>query len=253
MIFHARVASKPLSDFVELLWLYEGYRQPHKKERLLPTGTTELVFDLREDLGSDTCGSVLSGPHSEYFELDTSCETSVVGIHFKPGGAFPFFKMPANEFRNTNVSLELLWGSRARSVRDRLLAAVTSEEKFRILEETLLAEAARPLIHTPAVAFALKKFYRVPTVTTVSELSDEIGFSTRHFIQIFSAEVGLTPKLYCRVRRFQEVLKSVHRRTDIDWADVAINCGYFDQPHFIHDFKAFSRINPSTYSIARTE
>src|SRR5215467_2665626 len=118
MIHRAYKPSPPLSNFVELFWLYDGYVQSHKKERLLPMGTTEVVFDLREDC-SQSWQSVISGPHSQYFEMETSAQFSVIGIHFKPGGAFPFFKLPADELHNQNLPLEVLWGSRATALRDR--------------------------------------------------------------------------------------------------------------------------------------
>jgi AraC-like DNA-binding protein len=252
MIHRAYKPSPPLSNFVELFWLYDGYTQPHKKERLLPMGTTEVVFDLREDC-NQSWQAVISGPHSQYFEIETSAQFSVIGIHFKPGGAFPFFKMPADELHNQNLPLETLWGSRATTVRDRLMETKTPDARLRVLEECLLAKLTKPLVHNPAVTFALKELHTVPIVRTISDLTDEIGLSARRFIRLFSGEVGLTPKLYCRIRRFQQVLSTIHKKSEIDWADVAINCGYFDQAHFIHDFKAFSGINPSTYTVARTD
>jgi AraC-like DNA-binding protein len=81
----------------------------------------------------------------------------------------------------------------------------------------------------------------------VSAVTDYIGISTRRFIQLFHQQVGLTPKAFCRVRRFQRVLRSVHGRREVDWAQVALDCGYYDQPHFIHDFQAFSGFTPSAY------
>src|SRR5271156_3677695 len=124
----------PLSEFVELLWLYDGYTQPHAMERLLPDGSMELVIDLRNDQvriydkenhGSfqTVFGSIVVGAQSEYFVLDTACQASVVGAHFKPGGAFPFFRLPMDELCDRHVSLEALWGRFATDLRERLLEA----------------------------------------------------------------------------------------------------------------------------------
>ena len=73
------------------------------------------------------------------------------------------------------------------------------------------------------------------------------GISKRRFEQVFNEQVGLTPKLFCRIRRFQRVLQLINEQNDIDWTDVALSCGYFDQSHFIHDFQSFSGINPTEY------
>lgn len=264
MVYLAYKPGPPLSDFVKLFWFYEGYNPPHAMERILPTGTMELIIDLRDGPlkvyeSWDTehfrsfGQSVVSGTHSESFVIDTACQASTMGVHFEPGGAFPLLPVPANELRDTHVSLEALWGPAAISLRDHLLKSETPEKKFHILEQTLLEQAIRPLVPHPAVAFALKEFQKVPHTRTVSDVTGRIGLSQRHFIQAFREEVGLTPKLFCRIRRFQEMLSLIEQEDQVDWADVALSCGYFDQAHFIHDFRAFSGINPTAYHARRGE
>ena len=254
----------PLSDFVDLFWLYEGYTQPHAKERLLPTGTMELVVNLREDRirigdrqdndrSQSFRGAVVCGVQSEFFVLETAQQESVIGVHFKPGGAFPFLHLNAGELLDAHVSLESLWGARAVTLRDRLLEAASPAAKFRILEQTLLAQADRALERHPAVTFALQDLQRVPNVRTVSDMAEYVGLCQRRFIQVFTEEVGMTPKLFSRVRRFQEVLHLVESQRTIEWAHVAAACGYYDQAHFIHDFRAFSGLNPTVYLTHRTE
>ena len=254
----------PLSDFVDLFWWMKDYCQPHNKERLLPDGSMELVINLTEDRARiydprDTSqyhtlkGALVVGAHSEFFVIDTTGQRSVVGVHFKPGGAFPFLGLPACELHNTLLSLETLWGAQAGELRDRLLEAGTPQAMFRILEESLLAQVARRLGRHPAVAFALREFGSVPHTRTISEVTGQIGLSAKRFIQVFNDEVGLTPKLFCRVRRFQRVVWRLHNGEPVEWAAVAADCGYFDQAHFIHDFRAFSGLNPTTYVSQKTD
>lgn len=250
MLHRAIVPPPPLSDFVALLWLYEGFAPPHPKERLLPTGTVELVIDMRAETAGN--GAVVCGAHSQFFEIETAVEASVVGVHFKPGGAFPFFAPPLGELRNLNVGLDDLWGTHAGDLRERLLLARTPELRLRLLGEGLLARAVRPLASHPAVAHAVREFVG-PRARTVAEVSGDLGLSQRRFIELFSGEVGLTPKLFCRVRRFQEVVRIAHTSERVDWARVALACGYFDQAHFIHDFRAFSGLTPSAYLLQRGE
>ena len=257
------IPQPPLSAFVDMFWLYEGQQQ-HARERRLPDGSMELVINLREeflhvydrqhhDQFQSFRGGLISGAHSEYVVLDTTCLTSVIGIHFKPGGAFPFLTLPAGELLDEIVSLETLWGATASSLRDLLLEASMPETRFRILERFLLERAAQPLMRHPAVACALKEFRRVPHSRTISDITEHIGLSSRRFIQLFSEEVGLTPKLFCRVRRFQEVLRLIEKGQQVEWAEIALTCGYFDQAHCIHDFRAFSGLNPTSYLTHRGE
>ena len=263
MLFLRHVPGPPLSKFVDMLWLYEGYTQPHAKERILPTGEMQIVINLLEDRSSvydrddtDHCqnfgGSLLSGAHSRYQVIGTAQQASVIGVHFRPGGAFPFLRRPAGELRDTTVSLDALWGRTAIDLRDRLLEAETHQTRFEILEQALLAELARGFDHDDAVGFALRRFMAAPHVTTMASVSEQIGLSPKRFIQAFRDETGFTPKVFCRIRRFHRALDRMEGRQSVEWANVALDCGYFDQAHFIHDFRAFSGINPSSYLAYRT-
>jgi methylphosphotriester-DNA--protein-cysteine methyltransferase len=261
MLFQTHVPPAPLADFVALLWSFQGRAVPHNKERLLPMGTTELIFNLHENqtrvFAADSTasrelpGSVVSGPHSECFVIDTQEQQSVIGVHFKPGGARPFFAMPATEFHNTHVALADVWGPAADRVRDQLRSASSTRARFRILEQALLARLNSNVRH-PAVEFALRQLSSTDSAQSVADVTARLGFSARHFIQLFSAEVGLTPKLFARVRRFQDVVRHVHQQPEVDWADVAVACGYYDQAHFINDFRGFSGLTPRDYLARRT-
>ena len=94
---------------------------------------------------------------------------------------------------------------------------------------------------------------RDPSVVAVSQVADQLGLSHKHFIDCFRAQVGLTPKRFCRVRRFQRALAGIGAGGAVDWAQLACACGYFDQAHFIHDFRAFSGLKPSAYLAQRGE
>ena len=261
-LFTHKKLAPPLSEFVDLLWLYEGYESSHGNERLLPDGTVELVINLREDCirvyDSDDLkqfhtvpGCVVSGPRSEFFVIDTAGAASTVGVHFKPGGAFPFFREPPGELNNQTVALECLWGAASARLRERLLLAPTPWQKLFVLEQCLLEQLAKPLEHHPAVTFAVQQFRGVPH-GPVAQMADLVGFSQRRFIQLFCGEVGLTPKLFCRVSRFQRVVRTVHPLDRINWAQIALDCGYYDQAHFNHDFQEFAGITPMQYLEQKT-
>jgi AraC-like DNA-binding protein len=86
----------------------------------------------------------------------------------------------------------------------------------------------------------------------LAAVSEQIGLSPKRFIQVFRDETGFTPKVFCRIRRFQQALGRMQGHRSVDWPGVALDSGYFDQAHFIHDFRAFSGINPSSYPAHRT-
>jgi AraC-like DNA-binding protein len=248
----------PLLDFVDDFWLYDGYTQPHFKERILPSGTIELVINLRDDelriydaAQPERCnrfsGALVSGAYGGFFVIDTAEEASIMGVNFKPGGAFPFLGLPAGELADAHVNLETLWGRPAVELRERLCDGATPAERFRLLEEALLAHLFRPLEHHYAVPTALDAFGQTATCATVRDVARHIGLSQRRFIQVFTEEVGLMPKLFSRVRRFQRTMDLVRRTTAPDWARLAADCGYFDQSHLIRDFFMFSGFSPTDY------
>ena len=233
MLYLAHKPSPPLSDFVDLLWLYEGYDVPHKRERLLPDGTVELVINLKEDrirvYDSDQAeqfqtipGCVVSGPRSEFFVIDTDSEASTIGVHFKAGGAFPFFRFPPAELSNQSVGLDCLWGAASARLRERLLESATPQQKFSVMECCLLEELWKPLERHPAVSFALHQFLQRAQAPSVSQVVGQVGFSQRRFIQIFDNEVGLTPKRFCRVSRFQKVIRTAHAQGELNWTQLAL-------------------------------
>lgn len=246
LTYHPR---SPLGDFVDLIWLFERTDLTHPRERLLPGATMELVMELR----GGGAQPLISGAHSKTVEIDTGEPTTVVGVHFKPGGAFPFLGVPAGELHNEHVSLDTLWGRDAAALADRVLAATNAIEKLRALEQTLLARAQGRWQRHPAVEFALKTLQPGPNAPTVSDITDRVGLSARRFIQVFTDQVGMTPKLFCRVRRFQKALTLIDELDHVDWTNVAYACGYYDQPHFIGDFSAFSGLSPSGYLRIRGE
>jgi AraC-like DNA-binding protein len=268
MNFHHHFPSAPLNHFISMMWFGDDYIAPHRLERVLPNGDMALIINLWENrtrvYNADDPrkfntfeGSIVVGAYSAFTVIDTDEQRATAGVAFRPGGAFPFLGLPAGELQDSNASLSDLWGHRAAAdLREQLLAARSPRSKFKILEQTFLRRLNAPVEPThPAVSFAVENFRHRPT-RPISTVTEQIGLSDRHFIQLFSQHVGLTPKLFCRVQRFQKVLSNLSALTAgsvIDWPQIALTCGYFDQAHFIHDFRAFSGINPTTYVANKTQ
>ena len=123
MIYRSYTPTPPLAEFVERFWQCSD-TPSHRCVRVLPSGTIELVINLREDeiriydaLNPDCItrfsGAVVSGPYSGRLMIDPIEHVTIIGVHFKPGGAFPFLSAPADELTNRHVDLENLWGRTA--------------------------------------------------------------------------------------------------------------------------------------------
>ena len=238
----------PLASYVEALWYYDGYQTAHHKERVLPNGRFQIVIDLAAGPGA------VSGMRSQYIVIDTAAIETVMGVVFRPGGARGFFDVPADDFYNQVVPLGLAWGPRVTQLRDRLREVVAVGEKFRVLETALIqamqrAGEKRLALH-PSVEYALVKFRRVSHIRSVIGVTREAGLSRRRFSQLFREQVGITPKLYCRLHRFRKVVRQIASGGPVDWADVALAGGYCDQAHLAHEFREFSGMSPTSYLAA---
>lgn len=259
MGIYRHIPAPPLNQFVELFWYYVDFVPDHDREHVLPDGTFELIINLQETprklfhrIDSNRHDAFkrawISGAHSKFLIIDALPQSSMIGVHFRPGGAAAFLGLPANELSGRVAELDAIWGNAVWAWRDQLLASKTSAEKFVVLERLLLQRLAE-VRHFPSrvIRWALDRYIADPGVQTITSVSREVGFSHKHFIDLFRREIGLTPKLFCRIRRFQQALIEVQAHAEVDWADIANSCGYFDQSHFVHDFAEFSGINPSAY------
>jgi AraC-like DNA-binding protein len=233
----------PLSQFVEQLWYCDGYQAAHRRERVLPTGTFQLIVDLASPM------AVVAGMRSRYVVIETAALSSILGVVFRPGGARRFFGAPADRFFNQEIGLDDVWHGVA-GLRERLQAEATADGKLRVLEGELAGRMSAVADPHPAVRYALAEFRRAPHVARVQEITREAGLSRRRFSELFREQVGLTPKLYCRVRRFRGVVRRAAAGAEIDWADLAIAGGYCDQAHLAHEFRDFSGLTPSEYAAA---
>jgi len=275
MPFTQRRPAPPLDKWIEYLWLCRSEPRPRALERVLPSGGSQLILNLAEDetrvyrdagaqfrtaRGSHELhcerspGSVLTGISTRFQVIDTDEQAYVAGVVFRAGGTVPFAAPPAHELSEADMPLEFLWGrSSVHRVRDQLLSAASPDAALGRLEAALQQVRREKTAH-PAVQYALSTFRAQPSVARVREVTDEIALSPKRFIERFKADVGVTPKRYCRLLRFQGVVARAHNggQTPIDWAALALDGGYFDQAHLIHEFREFSGLTPTAYEAHRT-
>lgn len=259
-----RIPGPPLSRYVAMLWHTDEYEVLHTFERVLPSGTVQLLMPLSDEplraydnrdvrRHESFRGPLVCGARSEFAVVDAASQRSMMGVQFKAGGGFPLLGFPIGELHNQNVSLEAAWGKRAGELHQELLQASSPSARFQILEGRLLQQMYGAPEQPVAVKYALAAFERAPHDQAIGAVCEAVGLSARRFIEIFDDHVGMTPKLYCRVRRFQAALNFIGGRAEADWAHVALECGYFDQAHFIRDFRSFAGVTPTTYLIEQSE
>jgi AraC-like DNA-binding protein len=175
-----------------------------------------------------------------------------VGVQFAPGGAFPFFRLPMSELENASFDMADLWGSEAAWVRERVLAAPTPQAMLRVLEQCLLEQLRAPGSLHPAVIYVAGELDICEGPGRVQAVTQQIGLSQRRLAQLFHEQVGVSPKTFHRVRRFQHTIQRLHGVRSVEWAELAVECGYYDQAHLSHDFRQIAGMTPSAYLAAAT-
>lgn len=261
MIYRIHIPVPSLSPFMEHFFYYEGHYASHTMEKFLPDGSMDLLIDLTEKpkkLFHDEEGSSystynkswISGMKTNFILIDASV-TSMIGVHFRPGGVYPFFNFPVAELNDATVEMDAIWNTEIHSIRDAILNAVSIEEKFAILENHFINK--KRCEANPLVAYAVAQLQHSPQVWTIEKLSQKTGVTGKHLISLFKKYVGLSPKQVAKIARFQKVIQLIEQQRTIEWTSLAYECGYYDQAHFIHDFRSFSGINPSAYLMQRGE
>lgn len=250
-----------LRPWVRSLWYARGMDFAHPRERILPTGRAQVIINLAREFLVDCqegrperamAPALVVGQRSVYEVIDTSDMADLIGIVFAPGALPVFLADAADRVTNGYVGLEDVCRG-AGALRDRLRELRGAEARLGCLEAFLRERIAarwngrREAMH-PAVQFALGELVRRPAVARVADVARSTGWSERRFSQIFREEVGFAPKVWCRIQRFQRVVRQLHAGDAVAWPELALACGFYDQAHLANEFRAFAGVSPTSYT-----
>ena len=261
MGFYLHIPRGPLDNFIESIFFFEDLSLDHHLDRFLPDGNIELIFNLSDNplyiYDNETLAEIQTCQHSWASGLRTRPITIPSGIGgkmlvvaFKKGKAYPFYPFPMSEISDIVIGSELIYKREILNLRERLIAAPTVAQKFNLVEAFLLQRARDSLEPNTAsylVEFAVNKISNKPTTACLRQIIEQIGYSQKHFINLFKNHVGIPPKQFMKIMRFQKALLKIEKENDINWSDFAIESGFYDQAHLIHDFKNYSGFTPSEY------
>ena len=265
MLFHCvHIPSAPVAQHVEKLWMVRGRLSSRWRNLIFPDGAMEMIFNLGDpqklcardnfDRQSVFKRSWISGQRTEPIVIEEYGEINLVGVRFKPGGAYPFFHFPISELTGHVTELEDIWGARIGELREKLAAHTTPKDVFAQLEQWLRQQLSTPVAAGAGnrpVAFALAELARGGGGSRIRRIVEQTGISHKHLIREFDRWVGLRPKLLSRLQAFQAAVSWIGFKATVNWADAAVACGYFDQAHFIREFRAFSGLTPEAYLARR--
>ncbi|MFJ4672470.1 helix-turn-helix domain-containing protein [Kitasatospora purpeofusca] len=261
MEYVGRVPDPPLDRFIDDIYCLTGV-PGHRRMVVPPMPSAHLVINLSEparlwDSDPSVPSEVVSdgwfvGLWTRRFLYEYPTRVRLVGVHFKPWGMAAFVDMPATELRDRWVAIDAVWQGSVDRIRNRLGEAMSTAETLRILEEELRSR----LIGAPSRGLDLVQHTggRLETshgTVPVGALSDAAGVSSTTLATQFKANVGVTPKKVARMYRFAQLIRSVDAVRPVDWSELALIAGYFDQAHFSKEFKDFTGHTPTEYLALR--
>jgi len=244
---------KSLAPFIECFWTLEGEvdLRETEPERILPDGCVEIIlnFGARFNEVNEQCEKRLQPAHflvgqmTRPVIITPTGPVRLIGVRFHPGGTFPFLRVPMHETTNQIVGLGAIALDLKREFLARAESAASLHLKVAAIEE-VLAKHLQSCRQDSRLVDLTASVIRCAGRMSVDSLATAAGLSSRQLRRRFLLEVGIGPKLLCRLLRFQQVLKAVDRNAP-EWADVALECGYYDQAHLINDFRQFAHQTPS--------
>lgn len=257
MNFQSHSPDQRIAPCIESIFHYKGLAPDHSIERVVPTGHVFILFELdgfvRRTYDSDTLQpnaeytkAWISGMHRGHISISAHQNSEMMVIQFKPFGSFPFTHIETEQLNERIVPAQDILGESLPQLRDEAVKTSTSQEKFELLERWLLSRFDESRLPPPELVDFVERLQKEP-VARLADLVKSYPGSQKKLINQFRKFVGLTPKSFQRIVRFNDVLAEINNQQEVSWSDAAYSCGYSDQPHFIREFQAFSGMNPSEF------
>ncbi|MDX2151175.1 MAG: helix-turn-helix domain-containing protein [Bryobacteraceae bacterium] len=229
----------PVSDYVHCLWLLEGESAP--EQVISPDGRMELILHygdrFRQASGLQP-RAMVAGQQWRHLRVEATGRVGLVGARFHAWGSNAVLREQAGEWAGViaEASVPAWWIERIAEARPR-------QQRLRVFER-LLAERLRPVAPPRAVVEAVRM---LQSGVGVAGTAARVGVGERQLERLFGAWVGLAPKRFARVARFQRLLRRVGHAPE-RWAMIAADLGYYDQPHLIREFQELAGCAPSDYN-----
>jgi len=246
-----------LSAFVKFYWTLEvPKRDEVSKQLLLPDGCLEMAFALGDDVKRFVSEDefVISPRQMIIGQITKQCYIQPTGyvnsfsVRFYPYGFAAFSSIPLHELADSEIDLDLVFGKEDSQVlSQRILEAQNTQERLKIVEDFLLSKLSEESFIHSIVKSTVDSIIEVKGNTSIKELFNEIGMSRRQLERHFMQKIGMSPKQLGKVVRLQSALKIMLNKNSKSLTDIAYESDYYDQNHFIKDFKTFSGITPKKF------
>jgi AraC-like DNA-binding protein len=256
MTFQYITPSKFLSQYIKHYWVLEAEDSDGRVcERIIPTGIIEWMFHYGKtfivkspEAEKFQPRSFVSGINSHYTDVSTRGESGVIAVTFYPHGASQFLGFPLSEIENVSIDLRDIFCAEIRDVEEQICAASSLMERIGIVEQFLLSRF-QPMKTNDLLLIkeSVNLINQSKGQIFASDLSKKLLLTNKSLERKFSVLLGKTPKQYIRIVRFQGVIDRLSNPQNWKLTQLAYESGYFDQAHFIKDFKTLSGYTPKEF------
>lgn len=262
MPYHTFMPPPSLAPFVRCFWALEGeaaQTAPYV-HRTMASGCPELVFHFRgrfDEMLEDgkTEKSFVSGLHAQtkrYNRFVIREDFGIFGAYLYPYAIPQLFAYPAEALTNEMPDLQTLLGQEGVDLEEQMALASCHASRLMLLATYLERKLIRNYKADDAVAYTIQRVIHASGDVNIDALADDNFLSRRQFERKFKVHAGFSPRLFSRIVRFQSSLEEYGQRNK-SLTEIAYGCGYFDQSHFIHDFREFSGYHPGYYFSGKAE
>ncbi|MBE0339581.1 helix-turn-helix domain-containing protein [Paenibacillus sp. 23TSA30-6] len=216
-------------------------------DRVLPDGCTDILLKYNPVSRSQDISYCGTFTHPFVSARQAGSETRIFAVRFFPGGAHYFHGMPTHLFTGGNYRLDDIWPENIEIIGERILEARDFNERVRIMDEYLNQLILRQGTNDcDLMKNLLHRIFVSSGSMSVKELAERETISERQINRKFGQWIGISPKKFSEVVRFQSVLHSIQSGGGLDWTELALKHSFFDQAHLIRDFRRFYGDSPLT-------
>ena len=252
MIYQLIKPDPILSPYIKGYWAFEINLDNHYLIPLIPHALIELTFqygDLIKNNSHETLPrTYISGQRSYPTNIRNNGKTKLILVLFYPFGASLFFKEPMINLENKNIDLSNLDRIKIKEIEEKLLEKETLIERIKLIESFLITHLKESSIHNfIRIQRSLSLIHRSKGKIKVSQIAKKVFVSTKQLTRDFKKYIGLNPKDFIQIIRFQYIIYQKQIKKNISLSDLAYQSGFFDQAHFINNFKQFAGLTPSSF------
>ncbi len=191
--------------------------------------------------------AVLFGQQTEVSNRFVGNNFLLFQIVFKPGGLFRLTGVPSHEFNNSYLDAELVFSRNIKNINEKLYECLNTDQMVAIVEAFLLSELTRKGIDLHRMDCVNAGLFTASSLPTVDAMAASTYLSTRQFERLFKERMGVSPKYYLKVLRFENIFRMKNTLPHLDWLSLAIHNGYYDYQHLVKDYKSFTQTTPTEF------